>query len=144
MRAVRNALMVLALSASLAVMLYSGVEISSAVSGGQSSSSTARAGQTYLCPVTGCSATSCHGANGQPAPSASASAGNGSATGSDSSGVSQTMTCPRTGCTAATCHGANGQLPPSSGGGYSRGYGRGYSGGGQDYSSRSQGGIVSQ
>jgi hypothetical protein len=139
MRVLRNTLTVLALSTAAAIALYGAVELSAG--GGPAASSTANAGQTYLCPVTGCSATGCHGATGQPAPNSSASAGVSPGDGSSGS-ASQVMTCPRTGCTASTCHGANGQPPPSGGSG--RGRRRGYANTGQDGTGQSQGSIIWQ
>jgi len=132
MRSVRNTLMVLVLSAVVATALYVGVEVSSAATGASGASATASGGQTYLCPVTGCSASSCHGATGEPAPTGTAGTSTGTTAAGTEGGSGQTLTCPRTGCTASTCHGATGAPPPSSGG---RGYGGGSRNSGADQSS---------
>lgn len=78
--------------------------------------------QLQVCPVSGCSATSCHGATGAPPPSrqnsaaaSQSSAGQRSATPSQGtgSGSAKVYRCPVSGCRATTCHGANGDPPPS-------------------------------
>lgn len=76
------------------------------------------AAQAQVCPATGCTATSCHGATGAPPPtSPNVTAGQSSATSAPSggSGSAVTYVCPRTGCTATSCHGATGAPPPSRG-----------------------------
>lgn len=113
MRYLRNTLAILATTALTALVLYTAVELTSGVAydaTGTSPTAVASAGQTYLCPMTGCSSTSCHAVNGTAAQGSSSAA---------ASAPSGTMTCPRTGCTASTCHGATGSPPPSGGsGGY--------------------------
>jgi hypothetical protein len=90
-------------------------------------------GTQMVCPSTGCTSSTCHGATGDPAPSSGAASGlgGGSAAGATTdpgSGAtatgSQAQTCPRTGCSATSCHGATGSPPPGGGG-----YGRGHRGG---------------
>ena len=110
MRYLRNTLSVLIATALTALTLYAGVEVAAGVSAatGKATATTASAGQTYMCPTTGCTSTMCHGANASAAAQAAAS-------GSSASGAGATMTCPRTGCTASTCHGATGSPPPTSG-----------------------------
>jgi|GEM_PF-1747759 len=82
--------------------------------------------QVQVCPATGCTATSCHGATGAPPPpSQSGSTGQSGAGGQSSvtpdqgsgNGSTVVYACPRTGCTATTCHGATGSPPPTGQGG---------------------------
>jgi hypothetical protein len=122
MRTLRNTLAVLLVTALTTISVYALVEIASGTPAAASATdaSVAAADQTYLCPTTGCSASTCHGAMGirQTLPSDSAASG--------------TMVCPATGCAASTCHGATGDPPPRSSGGTGGQYryGRGGYGGG--------------
>ena len=118
MKTLRNTLSVLLVTALTTVALYAAVQIAGANTPATAKTVAAAAGQTYLCPVSGCSAPTCHGATSLPAPTATASTG-------DSSGSGQIQTCPRTGCTASSCHGATGSPPPTGNQGGS-GTGRGY------------------
>jgi hypothetical protein len=122
MRTLRNTLAVLLVTALTTIALYALVEIASETPAAASAAdaSVAAADQTYLCPTTGCSASTCHGAMGirQTLPGDSAASG--------------AMVCPATGCAASTCHGATGDPPPRSSGGMDGQYGygrRGYGGG---------------
>jgi hypothetical protein len=112
--------------------LYAGVEIVSAASptAAQAATNVATAGQTYVCPRTGCSAPTCHAVTGE-APGATAATG-GTTDGAvpDTSGTVQT--CPATGCSASTCHGATGSPPPSAGSGTDSGTTYGDSGSSSD------------
>lgn len=118
MKTVRNTISVLLVTALTALALYAGVQVAGADNGKGATTVAATAGQTYLCPVSGCSASTCHGATNLPAPTTTAST-------SDASSSGQMQTCPRTGCTASSCHGATGSPPPTSGQGGS-GTGSGY------------------
>jgi hypothetical protein len=142
----RNTVAVLIVTALTAVAVYAGVEVvAGAAAVGTPGSpdptdTVAMAGQRYLCPRTGCTATTCHGATDPVSVQGGAAAGaSGAAPGS------ATQTCPRTGCTAATCHGATGSAPPTSGGmGRMRGSGRSYRGRGTSHSYQSQGDLTFQ
>jgi len=108
MKTLRNTIAVLLVTGLTMIAIYAGVQIAGANSGTSPSTVAAAAGQTFLCPVSGCSAATCHGATNLPAPTTTAAAD-----GSSDSG--QLQTCPRTGCTASSCHGATGSPPPKSG-----------------------------
>jgi hypothetical protein len=72
--------------------------------------------QVQVCPVSGCAATSCHGATGAPPPtnqSGGTAQSNAAPAPGGGSGSAVTYVCPRTGCTATSCHGATGAPPPS-------------------------------
>ena len=113
MRTLKNTLSVLIATALTVITLYAGVQIaagSTQTTGASAVSATAVAGQTYMCPQTGCTSPTCHaisGTNAQTTVSAS--------DGSSNSSSGGTMTCPRTGCTASTCHGATHSPPPTTG-----------------------------
>jgi hypothetical protein len=118
MRYLRNALTILVTTALVALVFYVGVEATTEIAAattGKTTSAAASAGQTYLCPVSGCTSTSCHAISGT-----SAQGGASTAASDGNAGSGTTMTCPATGCTASTCHGATGSPPPG-GGGYGRG-----------------------
>lgn len=107
MRHLQNALLATIVIALTVVGMYAVVETaSSSLSADKSATVVALAGQTYLCPRTGCSTPSCHAVSGTSAAVAAGTAG------SSASGT----VCPRTGCSASTCHGATGAPPPSGGG----------------------------
>jgi hypothetical protein len=149
MKYLKNAISLGIVVSLTAVAIYAGVEMAAAAStssakGTTITSAAAPVTQTYVCPRTGCSATTCHAANGTSpygdrggavaqsqggtggGPSGDASAGN--------SGSGSTQTCPRTGCNASYCHGTNHESPAvyrqngSSGGSTGYGYGDGATG----------------
>jgi hypothetical protein len=127
MRYLRNTLWIGIVTALTALAVYAGVQIaagaSTIASPGASTASVAPAGQTYMCPQTGCTSSTCHAVTGSTTGQATASNSSGGSAG----GGSGVMTCPRTGCTASTCHGATGSPPPNDGSGGSSGPGnRGY------------------
>jgi hypothetical protein len=127
MKALRNWMAVLTATAITATAIWVGVAVLDVAGGSPAYQTVATASGTQMvCPVSGCTASTCHGATGAPAPTPGplASAGSGSAGsasgGSGSSGATQVMTCPVSGCTASTCHGATGSPPPGRAGGTGR------------------------
>lgn len=117
MRYLKNSLAVLLVTGLTAFALYAGVEIFSAISPGTATAATsvATGGQTYVCPQTGCTASTCHAAEGlTPQQAYGTSTGSTTSSGSSansSSGSSTQQTCPRTGCTASTRHAEEGLSP---------------------------------
>ena len=129
MRILRNSLSALIATGLTLIALYVGIQVAAgpaATSDGSTGTAVALAGQTYMCPQTGCTATNCHGATGSRTGSATTSASSYQGDGSSGGSGTGVMTCPRTGCTATSCHGASGSPPPSSGSGGASGMGGGY------------------
>lgn len=113
MRYARNTLAVLLVTAATAVSVYAGIQLlSKSVNPSDAAAAVATAGQTYVCPKTGCSATTCHATQGQSAGASRGAGGSTAATATAGAG----SVCPATGCSATTCHGATGSPPPSRGG----------------------------
>jgi len=98
-RNLRNTISVLAVTALTAGAVYVSVQFGLGTMLPQSASA-----QVLMCPATGCTASSCHATQGQPA---SATAG-GSAASFASADAGGSLTCPATGCTASSCHATQG------------------------------------
>jgi hypothetical protein len=121
MRYTKNALAVLLVTGLTSVALYVGVQLlAKGVNPSDAAASVLAAGQTYVCPASGCASATCHATTGAP-PSAAglpvaASRVESSSSGvSAASGSSAVTVCPRTGCAASTCHGATNSPPPAVG-----------------------------
>jgi hypothetical protein len=125
----RNTAVVVFVATLTAVLIYAGVQlVSTGVDQKAAAATVAAAGQTFVCPQSGCMTSTCHGATGSPPPTACPKTGckaaechgakgepapTSSTTTSPSKPSAGTMTCPKSGCTASTCHGATGSPPPS-------------------------------
>lgn len=97
MRYFRNTVAVLVAVGLTTVALYAGVQTTSGSAAADSIGTTVVLSyQTYMCPLTGCSTSSCHVVTDILAKPAK-------------DGI---RVCPDTGCTASTCHGATGAPPP--------------------------------
>jgi hypothetical protein len=120
MRYAKNTAVVLLVTGVTAAVLYGGVQLlSNSVNASAIAASVVPAGQSYVCPSTGCQANNCHatgsgeGGAAATAPSGDRALASNSGTATIESGV---QACPATGCTASTCHGATHSPPPSAGG----------------------------
>jgi hypothetical protein len=120
MRYAKNTAVVLLVTGVTAVLLYAGVQLlSQSVNTSAIAGSVVPAGQSYVCPSTGCQANNCHATGGGKGVASGAAASGGGAlasnvsTATEGSGI---QACPATGCTASTCHGATHSPPPTTGG----------------------------